>query len=150
MRIFHRKIIRHCKRDIKFINFFFFFRSLVLRSCLLSNKITSRYVKLNIVLRRFISRIKRNIAYCLKRWRWHWSHRKFSTCFLHAIFNFCIKRIFFRIFPRIMKTWNKTILLHILYKMFHTFLLNNRKLKKISEILQLKMLPSIESEELNH
>ena len=77
---------------------FFFFRSLVLRFCLLSNKITSRYVKLNIVLRRFISRIKRNIAYCLKRWRWHWSHRKFSTCFLHAIFTFCIKEIFFKIF----------------------------------------------------
>ena len=86
------------KGILNLLIFFFFFRSLVLRSCLLSNKITSRYVKLNIVLRRFISRIKRNIAYCLKRWRWHWSHRKFSACFLHAIFNFCIKRIFFRIF----------------------------------------------------
>ena len=69
------------------------------------------------------SRIEWNITYCLKRWRWSWNHRKFSTCFLHAIFNFCIERIFFRIFFQKLKIK----LLHILYKMFYRFLLNNRK-----------------------
>lgn len=55
----------------------------------------------------------------------------FST---FAIFNFYIRKIFFFLKKIQNDSSCKTILLYILYKMFHKFLLNNRKQKKISII----------------
>lgn len=55
----------------------------------------------------------------------------FST---FAIFNFYIRKIFFFLKKIQNDSSCKTILLYILYKIFHTFLLNNRKQKKISII----------------
>lgn len=82
-----------------------------------------------------LRKIKRRFIENEKKYSLLFEEMKMKSSFsTFAIFNFYIRKIFFFLKKIQNGPSCKTILLHILYKMFHKFLLNNRKQKKISII----------------